>query len=145
MDGTEPVPFRSIVWAGRKENVARDDFVRADIDRMAKRVGMKCSYPDCRAPTSGPDAAGGVTNIGVRPTSQRHLPGVLGTILRLRRRPEVRSATASGCVRFTPSLLMTTNSPIPLICYVTGRQRPSRWPLSRREASRCNVQLRFPI
>lgn len=45
--------------------MARDDFSRPIVERMAKRVGMKCSYPDCRAPTSGPDAAGGVTNTGV--------------------------------------------------------------------------------
>ena len=45
--------------------MARDDFSRPIVERMAKRVGMKCSYPDCRAPTSGPDAAGGITNTGV--------------------------------------------------------------------------------
>lgn len=46
--------------------MARDDFSRVTIDRLAKRVGMKCSCPDCRAPTSGPDASeDGVTNTGV--------------------------------------------------------------------------------
>ena len=45
--------------------MARDDFTKATIERLAKRVGMKCSCPDCRTPTAGPDAAGGVTNLGV--------------------------------------------------------------------------------
>ena len=45
--------------------MARDDFNRPVVDRLAKRVGMRCSHPECRAPTSGPDAAEGVTNIGV--------------------------------------------------------------------------------
>ena len=45
--------------------MARDDFSKAVIDRMAKRVGMRCSNPDCRAPTSGPDGTDGVINVGV--------------------------------------------------------------------------------
>lgn len=45
--------------------MARDDFTRQVIDRLAKRVGMRCSCPDCRVPTSGPDGDNGVTNIGV--------------------------------------------------------------------------------
>lgn len=45
--------------------MARDDFSRPVVDRLAKRVGMRCSCPDCRMPTSGPDGDGGVTNIGV--------------------------------------------------------------------------------
>ena len=45
--------------------MARDDFSRPTIDRLAKRAGMKCSNPDCRLPTAGPDADGGVTNTGV--------------------------------------------------------------------------------
>lgn len=45
--------------------MARDDFSSAVKDRMAKRVGMRCSNPDCRSPTSGPDADLGVTNTGV--------------------------------------------------------------------------------
>lgn len=45
--------------------MARDDFGKPVIDRLAKRVGMKCSCPNCRAPTSGPDSNGGITNIGV--------------------------------------------------------------------------------
>jgi hypothetical protein len=45
--------------------VARDNFNRDVIDRLAKRVGMRCSNPDCRIPTAGPDSDGGTTNLGV--------------------------------------------------------------------------------
>ncbi|WP_439604968.1 hypothetical protein [Shinella sp.] len=43
----------------------RDDFSKATIERLAKRVGMRCSHPDCRTPTSGPDSAEGTINVGV--------------------------------------------------------------------------------
>ncbi len=45
--------------------MARDNFSREVIDRLARRAGMKCSCPDCRLPTAGPDANCGVTNTGV--------------------------------------------------------------------------------
>jgi hypothetical protein len=45
--------------------MARDNFSRDVIDRLAKRAGMKCSNPNCRQPTSGPDSEDGVTNTGV--------------------------------------------------------------------------------
>jgi hypothetical protein len=45
--------------------MARDDFSRPVIERLSKRAGMKCSNPECRRPTAGPDAQGGVTNLGV--------------------------------------------------------------------------------
>ena len=45
--------------------MSRDGFSKAVIDRLAKRVGMKCSHPDCRQPTSGPDSNQGTTNTGV--------------------------------------------------------------------------------
>jgi hypothetical protein len=45
--------------------LARDDFSKETKDILAKRVGMRCSCPECRKPTSGPDAMDGVTNIGV--------------------------------------------------------------------------------
>jgi len=32
----------------------RDDFPRATIEALAKRVGQRCSNPSCRKPTSGP-------------------------------------------------------------------------------------------
>src|SRR5258708_1102201 len=45
----------------------RDEFTRLTIERLAKRVGMRCSNPDCRAPTSGPSSEdpSAVTNTGV--------------------------------------------------------------------------------
>lgn len=43
----------------------RDNFSRAVVDRLARRAGMRCSCPECRAPTAGPDAGEGVANIGV--------------------------------------------------------------------------------
>ena len=44
----------------------RDDFPRATKDRLAKRVGFRCSNPDCRRQTTGPLAAeAAITNIGV--------------------------------------------------------------------------------
>jgi len=36
---------------------------------------MKCSYPDCRVPTSGPSGDGGVTNIGVAAHISAASPG----------------------------------------------------------------------
>lgn len=55
--------------------MARDDFSRPVVDRLAKRVGMKCSRPDCRVPTSGPDGGDGVTNIGVAAHISAASPG----------------------------------------------------------------------
>lgn len=44
----------------------RDNFNSQVIDRLAKRAGMKCSFPDCRTPTSGPGSEPTeVTNTGV--------------------------------------------------------------------------------
>jgi len=45
----------------------RDDFSRSTVERLAKRVGMHCLNPDCRAPTSGPSSedSSTVTNTGV--------------------------------------------------------------------------------
>src|SRR5690242_12847877 len=44
----------------------RDNFDRKTIETLSKRVGNRCSNPNCRQPTSGPtvDAAGAI-NIGV--------------------------------------------------------------------------------
>lgn len=43
----------------------RDDFTQATVQRLAKRVGFRCSNPDCRKPTSGPGADGGTVSLGV--------------------------------------------------------------------------------
>ncbi len=39
--------------------MARDDFLKATIEVLAKRVGNRCSNPDCRCPTSGPHTSPG--------------------------------------------------------------------------------------
>ena len=72
----------------------RDDFSKATVDRLAKRVGMKCSNPDCRAPTSGPDAGDGVTNTGVAAHITGASPGGARYIPDLR--SEERSAIGNG-------------------------------------------------
>lgn len=74
--------------------MARDDFTKATIDRMAKRVGMRCSYPDCRTPTSGPDATGGVTNLGVASHISAAAPG--GPRYDATLTPEARSDIGNG-------------------------------------------------
>ncbi len=44
----------------------RDDFAAAVVDTLAKRVGMRCSNPRCRLPTSGPrDEPTKAINVGV--------------------------------------------------------------------------------
>lgn len=44
----------------------RDDFSRAKKDTLAKRVGLRCSNPGCKAPTSGPHSnASKAINLGV--------------------------------------------------------------------------------
>jgi tetratricopeptide (TPR) repeat protein len=44
----------------------RDDFLRSIVDTLSKRVGMRCSNPDCRLPTSGPcNESLKAVNIGV--------------------------------------------------------------------------------
>ncbi|WP_257551684.1 hypothetical protein [Sphingopyxis sp. DBS4] len=74
--------------------MARDDFSRAVVDRLAKRVGMRCSNPDCRQPTSGPDAAGGTTNVGVAAHISAASPG--GARYDETLTPEQRSDIANG-------------------------------------------------
>lgn len=43
----------------------RDDFDRRTKDILARRVGHKCSLPDCQAQTSGPGDPGDFSNVGV--------------------------------------------------------------------------------
>jgi hypothetical protein len=44
----------------------RDDFLKPVRDVLARRVGYKCSNPNCRILTTGPgDSAGGTVNVGV--------------------------------------------------------------------------------
>lgn len=44
----------------------RDDFGKVPLNRLANRAGHRCSNPDCRRPTSGPESTtDGSVNIGV--------------------------------------------------------------------------------
>jgi hypothetical protein len=44
----------------------RDDFPRPVLETLAKRVGYRCSNPECRKPTSGPHTDGAkAVNVGV--------------------------------------------------------------------------------
>lgn len=54
----------------------RDEFSKPVVRRLASRAGHRCSNPDCRRPTSGPDAApDGVVNIGVAAHITAAAPG----------------------------------------------------------------------
>lgn len=72
----------------------RDDVSQATIQRLAKRVGFKCSNPDCRKPTSGPRADGGTVNLGVAAHITAASPG--GPRFDGRLRDEVRCAAENG-------------------------------------------------
>ncbi|MDX8499877.1 hypothetical protein RFM99_15770 [Mesorhizobium sp. VK4C] len=72
----------------------RDNFSRDVIDRLARRVGMKCSNPDCRLPTAGPDASEGATNTGVAAHIAAASPG--GARYDEAMTPEQRSAINNG-------------------------------------------------
>ena len=75
--------------------VARDDFNRQTIDRLAKRAGMKCSFPDCRMPTSGPAIeATDVTNTGV--AAHIHAASPSGARYDDQMTPEGRSDISNG-------------------------------------------------
>lgn len=54
----------------------RDDFSAATKDLLAKRVGFRCSNPECRQSTSGPQAdPRGVINVGVAAHISAASPG----------------------------------------------------------------------
>lgn len=55
---------------------------------------MRCSCPDCRVPTSGPDGDGGVTNIGVAAHISAASPG--GARIDETITPEMRSDISNG-------------------------------------------------
>jgi len=74
--------------------MSRDNFAREVIDRLAKRAGMKCSCPNCRLPTSGPDGGGGVTNTGVAAHIAAASPG--GARYDELMTPEERSSIING-------------------------------------------------
>lgn len=74
--------------------MARDDFPREVKDRLAKRVGLRCSRPDCRLPTAGPDATEGITNTGVAAHIGAASPG--GTRYDETMTPEQRASINNG-------------------------------------------------
>lgn len=74
--------------------MGRDNFSKAVVDRLAKRVGMKCSCPDCRMPTAGPDSIDGVTNTGVAAHISAASPG--GARYEATLTPEQRSDITNG-------------------------------------------------
>lgn len=43
----------------------RDNFTQATAQILARRVGFRCSNPECLKPTSGPGADGGTVSLGV--------------------------------------------------------------------------------
>lgn len=49
----------------RMPRPTRDDFTRPTIELLAKRAGYRCSNPDCRRPTSGPDGSDRAVSLGV--------------------------------------------------------------------------------
>src|SRR5690554_3814405 len=53
----------------------RDDFSTATKDILAKRVGYRCSLPDCRAQTSGPADSETASNLGVAAHIRAARPG----------------------------------------------------------------------
>jgi len=74
--------------------MARDDFNSTVRDRLAKRVGMKCSCPDCRMPTAGPASDLGITNVGVAAHISAASPG--GPRYEELMTPEARSDITNG-------------------------------------------------
>jgi hypothetical protein len=54
----------------------RDDFSAATKELLAKRVGFRCSNPECRQPTSGPQVdPRGAVNVGVAAHISAASPG----------------------------------------------------------------------
>jgi len=73
----------------------RDDFSAATKDFLAKRVGFVCSNPECRQPTSGPQAdPSGIVNIGVAAHISAASPG--GRRYEVELSPEQRADSSNG-------------------------------------------------
>ena len=97
----------------------RDEFRKPVVVRLASRAGHCCSNPDCRRPTSGPEAtAAGAVNIGVAAHISAAASG--GPRFDPQLTPDQRSAATNGIwlcqscaklidsdeTRFTPTLLL---------------------------------------
>jgi len=77
------------------KQTGRDDFNENVKDLLAKRVGMKCSNPNCRRPTSGPQTLTKATiNIGVAAHVTAASPG--GPRFDPTLSPEERSSETNG-------------------------------------------------
>lgn len=73
----------------------RDEFTNQTKERLAKRVGYRCSNPDCRQPTSGPqELSTGVINVGVAAHITAASPG--GPRYDVSLSPKQRSAPDNG-------------------------------------------------
>lgn len=73
----------------------RDDFLGPVKNELAKRVGMRCSNPECRLPTSGPQSSSsGAVNIGVAAHITAAAPG--GKRFDPSISTEVRASTENG-------------------------------------------------
>ncbi len=55
--------------------LARDNFNKLLIDKLQKRVGLRCSNPDCRVPTSAPSSNDKVNSIGIAAHISAASPG----------------------------------------------------------------------
>ncbi len=72
----------------------RDDFPVSTVQLLAKRVGFKCSNPDCRKPTSGPSGDEASVNLGVAAHVTAASPG--GPRYNPELTTEERRASANG-------------------------------------------------
>jgi len=72
----------------------RDDFTQATLQLLAKRVGFRCSNPDCRKPTSGPASDETAVNLGVAAHITAASPG--GARFDPTLTPEERKAAPNG-------------------------------------------------
>src|ERR1035438_1369019 len=100
---------------------ARDEFTKETKDILAKRVGLRCSNPNCRRPTSGPQAHPRKTvNIGVAAHIAAAAPG--GPRYDDRMTPEERCGieNACGCARTAQSSSTTTHRATPPTCFAAG-------------------------
>jgi len=55
--------------------MARDNFNKPVIDKLKLRVGLRCSNPNCRVPTSAPSSNNKVNNIGIAAHISAASPG----------------------------------------------------------------------
>lgn len=99
----------------------RDDFKAVVKDLLAKRVGMKCSNPNCRRTTSGPqEDPKKVLNVGVAAHIAAASKGGPRYDTRMSSQERKSEANGSGYVRPARSSLTMTRHTIPPICFAGG-------------------------